>query len=162
MARLPAPGGDNGTWGVILNDYLSVSLDTGGALKADTVNTSQIADSAVTVAKISGAGTGNSVATLSGGTIPEAQLPTVSRPSNLTSTFNGIGSMLPPTGGTTGQLLRKTSNTNHDMSWVSPGFANVAVVTGSEARPSASFVLWVGGSTQPTNMAVGDVWMKAA
>jgi hypothetical protein len=32
MARLPIPGDDKGTWGTILNDYLSQSLDSGGLL----------------------------------------------------------------------------------------------------------------------------------
>lgn len=52
MARLPTPGSDNGTWGVILNDFLDQVHDTGGLLKANTVNTTQIVDSAVTSAKI--------------------------------------------------------------------------------------------------------------
>lgn len=33
MARLPLPGSDNGTWGDILNDFLSVSHETDGTLK---------------------------------------------------------------------------------------------------------------------------------
>ncbi len=33
MSRLPSVGGDDNEWGVILNDYLSVSLDTDGTLK---------------------------------------------------------------------------------------------------------------------------------
>ncbi len=37
MSRLPTPGGDNGTWGTILNDYLEVSHDSAGALKASAV-----------------------------------------------------------------------------------------------------------------------------
>ena len=37
MARLPNPGNDNGTWGDILNDYLSQSLTSTGALKPDAV-----------------------------------------------------------------------------------------------------------------------------
>jgi hypothetical protein len=32
MSRLPIPGSDKGTWGSILNDYLSHSLDSGGLL----------------------------------------------------------------------------------------------------------------------------------
>lgn len=36
----------------------------------------------------------------------------------------------------------------------------VTVVTGAEARPAVTHVLWVGGATQPTNMQVGDVWLK--
>ncbi|HSX34780.1 MAG TPA: hypothetical protein VLF62_04010 [Candidatus Saccharimonadales bacterium] len=37
MARLPQPGGDDDAWGTILNDYLSVSLDVDGKLKAGAV-----------------------------------------------------------------------------------------------------------------------------
>jgi hypothetical protein len=37
MARLPTPGGDDGAWGTILNDYLSTSLDTDGTLKVTSV-----------------------------------------------------------------------------------------------------------------------------
>lgn len=33
MARLPQPGSDQGTWGDILNDYLSQSLNTDGSLR---------------------------------------------------------------------------------------------------------------------------------
>jgi len=33
MSRLPTPGGDDGSWGSILNDYLSVALNSDGTLK---------------------------------------------------------------------------------------------------------------------------------
>lgn len=33
MARLPIPGSDDGTWGTILNDFLSVELNSDGTLK---------------------------------------------------------------------------------------------------------------------------------
>jgi hypothetical protein len=33
MARLPTPGGDDGSWGQLLNDFLSVELDDHGLLK---------------------------------------------------------------------------------------------------------------------------------
>jgi len=33
MARLPQPGGDNGNWGDILNDYLSQAHNPNGSLK---------------------------------------------------------------------------------------------------------------------------------
>lgn len=161
MARLPTPGGDNGTWGIILNDFLGISFDTGGYLKANSVGTSQIVDNAVTTGKIQNYGAANGVAGLNGsGVVPDAQLPSRLTATNLNSTYAASAAGL-PTGGTTGQILTKSSATNYDDAWVNPGFAKVTVSTGSEARPSATFVLWVGGSTQPTNMAVGDVWMKA-
>jgi len=38
----------------------------------------------------------------------------------------------------------------------------VVVSTGSEARPTGSaMVLWVGGATQPVNMAITDVWLAS-
>jgi len=37
--RLPTPGSDDGTWGTILNDFLSVELNTDGSLKIRTDGT---------------------------------------------------------------------------------------------------------------------------
>ena len=39
MSRLPSVGGDNNDWGNVLNDFLSVSLDTDGTIKASAVST---------------------------------------------------------------------------------------------------------------------------
>jgi hypothetical protein len=53
MTRLPQPGNDGGTWGTILNEYLSVVHDGGGNLKpgavgANTIQDGSIGDSQVT------------------------------------------------------------------------------------------------------------------
>lgn len=117
MSRLPQVNGDDGTWGTILNDYLSVSHAADGTLSSAAIT-------------------------------------------QLGANFAPIAAV--PTGGSTGQLLAKTSATSYATTWANPPFANVSVSTGSEARPTATFVMWVGGTTQPTNMAVGDVWMKAS
>ena len=37
MSRLPNPGGDNGQWGVILNDFLSVTHATDGTINPGVV-----------------------------------------------------------------------------------------------------------------------------
>ncbi len=37
MARLPIPGKDVGTWGNLLNDYLSVSHNPDGSIKASAL-----------------------------------------------------------------------------------------------------------------------------
>lgn len=42
MARLPQPGGDEGTWGSILNDYLKVSHNSDGTVKAGAVTKSDV------------------------------------------------------------------------------------------------------------------------
>lgn len=39
VARLPTVGGDNNTWGSILNSYLSVSINTDGTLNSGAVAT---------------------------------------------------------------------------------------------------------------------------
>jgi hypothetical protein len=51
MARLPVPGSDSGTWGTVLNEYLSVELNTDGTLKrggeiTDALNTANAAETA--------------------------------------------------------------------------------------------------------------------
>lgn len=38
MPRLPQPGQDNGTWGSILNDYLSVAHESDGSIKLSAVS----------------------------------------------------------------------------------------------------------------------------
>ncbi len=42
MARLPVPGGDDGTWGDVLNTFLSASHNADGSIKAGAVGDSQI------------------------------------------------------------------------------------------------------------------------
>ena len=52
MARLPTPGSDNGTWGDVLNEYLSQSLKSDGAIKDNAVTSNTIAPNSVTNAAI--------------------------------------------------------------------------------------------------------------
>src|SRR5579884_13025 len=42
MGRLPTPGGDDGTWGQVLNDFLNVEHNNDGSLKRATDATSQL------------------------------------------------------------------------------------------------------------------------
>jgi len=50
--RLPQVGNDNGVWGSILNNYLSVSLTAGGALATNTVLNANIADGVIVATKL--------------------------------------------------------------------------------------------------------------
>lgn len=52
MARLPQPQSDEGVWGDVLNEYLRVAHDDGGALKAGSVGEANL-DSA-TISKLNG------------------------------------------------------------------------------------------------------------
>lgn len=63
MARLPQPGGDDGNWGQILNDFLAQVHNNDGSIKdgavgaaaltANSVTTARIADGSVTEVKLS-------------------------------------------------------------------------------------------------------------
>ncbi|MFZ1250538.1 MAG: hypothetical protein WAR37_03795 [Candidatus Microsaccharimonas sp.] len=52
MPRLPEPGKDAGNWGNILNDYLGVSHDSFGGLKANSVEGQHLKADSVTTAAI--------------------------------------------------------------------------------------------------------------
>lgn len=52
MARLPTPGSDTGTWGTILNEYLSQVHNADGTLKNDVVTAAALADDAVSTAAL--------------------------------------------------------------------------------------------------------------
>ena len=47
MARLPIPGSDDGTWGDVLNDYLSAAHNTDGTLKDNIVTSDTLAPNAI-------------------------------------------------------------------------------------------------------------------
>lgn len=86
MARLPHPGGDEGSWGSILNDYLSQSLDGNGSLKNNIVTKEALATNAVSesaldagqgvdgqvLTKDTSVARGLSWRTPTGGTVPDA------------------------------------------------------------------------------------------
>ncbi len=52
MARLPTPGGDNGNWGEILNEYLAQALKPDGTIKDNAVTANVLAPNSVTNAAL--------------------------------------------------------------------------------------------------------------
>jgi hypothetical protein len=86
MARLPQPGGDDGNWGTILNEFLGQVHNTDGTLKPNIVDSAALAPNAVdesvlgatggtdgqVLVKDSGSATGLSWQTSAGGTVPDA------------------------------------------------------------------------------------------
>lgn len=52
MPRLPYPGGDDGNWGSILNDYLSQAHNTDGSLKPASVSTASIQNDSIAESKL--------------------------------------------------------------------------------------------------------------
>lgn len=70
MARLPIPGGDDGNWGDVLNEYLAQSLKPNGAIKDNAITSNTIAPGAITNAAI--ASDAISTASIIDGTITNA------------------------------------------------------------------------------------------
>lgn len=52
MVRLPQPGGDDGAWGNLLNDFLAQVHNGDGTLKTDSVGSAQLQDNAVTASNL--------------------------------------------------------------------------------------------------------------
>jgi hypothetical protein len=70
MSRLPTPGSDNDTWGTILNDFLSVSLNADGTIKSG-------ATAGTGAEQTANKGAASGYASLDGSTkVPIAQIPT--------------------------------------------------------------------------------------
>lgn len=55
MARLPQPGSDSGTWGDILNEYLSQAHNQDGTLKTNSVGATQIQNGTISETQLSSA-----------------------------------------------------------------------------------------------------------
>lgn len=120
MPRLPQPGGDEGNWGQILNDFLNQTHKTDGSLKDNSVTSASLAPGAVDAAALNAPGgsdgqvlvkdaaTAGGVAwrTSGSGTVPDA-----------TTTQKGIVQLAGDLGGTatspTVPGLANKANTNH-------------------------------------------------
>ena len=125
MARLPQPGSDNGTWGDILNDYLSQSLTSTGTIKSDAITATQLADNSVGTDQIAA----NSVTTSAvlNGSVTEQKLSTAVQaklnttgPSDATTTSKGLVQLAGDLGGTAASPTVTKTYTKSDV-----GLANV-------------------------------------
>lgn len=91
MARLPQPGGDDGQWGAILNDFLSQAHADDG----------QIRDESVTVSKLSGAGgTSGQVIGFNGTDVTWTTLSSSGSVPDATTTTKGLVRLAGDLGGT--------------------------------------------------------------
>jgi hypothetical protein len=122
MARLPIPGSDDGTWGQLLNDFLGVSHDSGGAIKSGAVGASAIQDNTITNAKLnSGSGTDGQVLTkdsASGGGIKWATVSGGAAPATSSSlgTVQLAGDLSGPATAPTVPALANKANTSTTIS----------------------------------------------
>jgi hypothetical protein len=66
-----------------------------------------------------------------------------------------------PTANLGGAGADATTFLRGDQTWAMPPLGYVDVVTGNEARPANTRIIWIGGTTEPINMQNLDVWLKA-
>jgi hypothetical protein len=93
MARLPIPGSDQGQWGEILNDYLSVAHNEDGSLKNVVIPAGSITPTMLSQAYLPSAqkAVANGIASLdSSGKVPNAQLPAATAPPDASATEKGL------------------------------------------------------------------------
>jgi len=210
MARLPQQGGDDGSWGTILNDFLAVAHNSDGTLKSVPAGgtTGQVLAKASNTdgdthwTNVSGA----SVTSVNGQTgvvvldaddidatsttnkfvtaAEKTKLAGIEAAADVTDAANvtAAGAVMLSTSSTSGMgfVIDEDAMTSNSDTKVptqqstkayvdsvaatkvstSAALGYVDVSTGNEARPSNARVIWIGGTTQPTNMAAADVWLK--
>lgn len=150
MARLPTPGGDDGTWGAVLNDYLSQVHAADGTLKSGAVSVSSInAVNAPTNGYnltygpsgfqwIAPSAHSHAASDVTTGTLALARLPVAN---------SGTVSSTEVVRADDTRLLSNVTRVVHNG-------------TDYPARPTgATYVEWV-GPTQPTAAINGDTWVS--
>jgi hypothetical protein len=101
MARLPQPGGDDGTWGQVLNDFLTTSHNNDGTVKANVVNSAAIQNGSVSNAKLAtGAGSDGQVLTKDAGASGGIAWTSVAGSPDATTTTKGLVQLAGDLGGT--------------------------------------------------------------
>jgi len=144
VSRLPIPGGDDGTWGGILNDFLSQSLNSDGSLKPSSV-------AAAGAEQTSKKGLPNGYAGLNGnGLVVTGELGTGT--ANTTTYLRGDGSwQTPPAGGSS------TLASDSDVSISSPSSNQVLTWNGSTWVNQAPLVSSVAGRGGNVVLTAADV-----
>lgn len=152
MARLPIPGSDDGTWGTILNDYLSQVQAADGTLKSAIVTPSNVSSlnaptagyvlsyTATGFQWISPSAHSHDGSAINSGTIGLSYLPVAG---------TGVFSATQIVRADDARLLANVTRVVHNG-------------TSYPSRPTgATYVEWV-GPTQPTGAINGDTWVNTA
>lgn len=131
MARLPQPGGDEGAWGDILNDFLSTSHNTDGSLKGGAVGSAQLnsANMPATGQVLSYDGSALQWVNVSSGGSTPTNLSAVSDATSITvQSDTGADAILPAASGTAAGVLSAADKSKLD------GIASAATANSTDAQ----------------------------
>lgn len=175
MARLPTPGGDEGTWGDILNQFLKVEHKTDGTLKkagdiskakTDASNALSTASSAQTDATqaISDAAaaqtTANAAYVKPGSGIPEADLDSGVQTKLNSSGATQINDLSDVDTSTTTPTAGQALIWNNSTSQWEP--ADLAGPDGGNYIEGDGVAKVTVSSTQPSSPSIGDIWVQTS
>lgn len=169
MARLPQPGSDQGTWGTVLNDFLSVSHAADGVLRAGAVD--EVALSTAVQTKLNNAvgvqgpkgDTGSAGAQGPAGPANTLTIGTVTSGAVADATITGLAPNQ-----VLNLVLEKGSQGLQGIQGV-PGADGAQGIQGVPGAPGTTS--WTGitdkpvipvitaSTTAPANPAVGDMWV---
>lgn len=150
MSRLPTPGSDQGTWGTILNDFLSQSLASDGTLKTDSVGSDQLQDDAVTAAAIApGSITKSDVGLANVDDTSDANKPVS------TATQTALNTKLTATSNLSDLASASTARTNLGLgsaaTMTPTSLAADAALKSAFARPAGQSIVLIGDSLTANN-----------
>lgn len=110
MPRLPQPGGDSGSWGKVLNEFLTQAHTTAGDLKPGSVGTSQLQNNSVTAAKLASGAVTGALLTGSAGTDGQVLTSASSSSTGLAWATSSESGLVPDADATTKGLVRLTGD----------------------------------------------------
>lgn len=151
MSRLPFPGGDEGEWGDILNDFLQVSHSPNGVIKPDSITETQLTPGARS--KLNATAPVSSVAGKTGA------VTLVSSDVGLGNVTNTSDANKPVSNAVQAALDEKVDNNDF-----------TAHETSTDPHASANYAIMLGGGrrifVQPTDpggaASDGDLWIDTA
>lgn len=164
MGRLPQPGGDKGTWGDVLNDYLLTSHNADGTVKSGAVTTDAVAGSSLKASKLSttnSGAAGNALTLASGGDMTWVDMgATYATQASVASTY-----------ATQASLSAYATSASVSSTYATQAALTAHAGSSSDPHAAAGYALMIGGgrkifvqsadpaATPSNNVQDGDLWI---
>lgn len=154
-AQLPTPGADEGTWGTILNDFLSVSLNTDGTL----LPAAMIAAGAVT--SVNGVNPSNGLVTLDVYTKPGTGIPSSDLSTNVQTSLSAASTAVQSVNNQTGTAVTLTASDVSALPTTTP-LAGLADTSGAAGATDGQVLSYDGITSQWISSTVSSTTVNDA